>query len=134
MNLNKNVLPLKDALTVASSSVSPTELALRGEGWKAEISRLTGMDIDEVTEMIENGMIDDYLSEGFYALSMKAINASIEAIENDEMPAEKLPDIAAKAGDMALKMRGKDVKKHLFLSADLWQREAEEAVKEVIDL
>ncbi len=130
---DKKVLPLEEATIVASLKSSPLDLCLKDK-WLSHLSELTGLPMEDLKEMVESGEIDKFLSEGFYTLSLIALQSVIDSIQTGEIPPEKVPDVSFKAAETAQKLAGRDVKKHLVLSADMWQREAERAVAETLDI
>ncbi len=130
---DKKVIPLEDATTIAALKSSPTDLCLNNK-WLSHLSELTGLPDEEIEDLVKSGEIDKFLSKGFYTLSLIALQSVIDSIESGELPPEKVPDVSFKAAEIAQKLSGRDIKKHLVLSADLWQKEAEDAVKETIDI
>ena len=124
----KRVYALGEALEIASSVSSPLELVERCDVFIARTAELAGLDIEDVRALEERGELEKYMSLKFYALSSTAIEATNQAIEEGGIAPEALPNIAINAAKVAHKLSGREVKKSLTLSADLWETMTSQAL------
>jgi len=127
-------LQLKEIIEDISLNSSSKDILSGNKRWLNLISQQSGIPIIELQEMIRSGVIDNFLSDGFFALSLLAVNHSIEAIQMGEMPVEKLPDIALKSADLGRKLAGRDIKKTMIIDSDMWQKAIETVEKEEIEV
>lgn len=126
-----DLLPLTEALTQAAQYSSPEEVLAKSDSFLQRAADLSGISLEELREMNNDGSLDRFMSERFYLLSLVAINATLEAIESGQIPAESLYRIATESSKIAQKLVGRDIQKKFVVSADLWERAAADV--EVLD-
>ena len=123
-----NLLPLPDALEKAAEFSDPREVLTRSETFLKRASELSGVSVSELQEMNTDGSLDKFLSERFYFLALVALGATLEAIEDQQIPPESLYRIATESSKMAQKLAGRDIQKKYIVNADIWEHAAADVI------
>jgi len=105
---------------VAAES-GPHDLVLQTDEFRRRVAREAGVDVEELERLEATGELDRRVSLELFALTLQAVEALKAEIASGNASPEVLARVALEGPKVAQKLAGRDVQKHLVLSADYWE-------------
>ena len=123
--MQRGVLPLDAALEAAVREAGPMEVV--GDAFLRRAAELSGVGVDVLRRMNEDGTLDRFMSERFWYLSLVALGAVLDGISSGEVSGEVAGRLALDSAKVAQKLAGRDIQKRYIVTADAWEHAALEA-------